>query len=163
MNRMLPAFLLLAMITPAFGGDATHWAFVPPKKVEPPAVKEWGWVRNIIDAFVLARLEAEGLSHAPEADRPTLLRRLSFDLIGLPPSPEEIATFEADRSPDAYENQVDRLLASPHFGERQAQHWLDLGPATPTPTASSSTRPGHPTPGAYRDWVVEGVQRRRAL
>ncbi len=133
--------------------DRAHWAFVPPKRAEPPAVKESGWVRNVIDPFVLAGLEAEGLRHAPEADRPTLLRRLSFELIGLPPTPEEVAAFEADRSPDAYERQVDRLLASPHYGERQAQHWLDL--ARYADTDGFEFDEARPDAWRYRDWVVK--------
>ena len=84
------------------------------------------WVRNPIDAFILARLEREGIEPSPEADRVTLLRRLSFDLTGLPPTPEEVEAFLADNRPDAYERAVDRLLASPHYGERWARHWLDL-------------------------------------
>ena len=112
---------------PISAEDRNHWAFLSPKHSAVPLVKEKGWIRNPIDAFILAELEANKLSHAPEADRSTLLRRLSVDLTGLPPSPEEQARFLADRSPDAYEKLVDRLLASPHHGERCAQHWLDLG------------------------------------
>lgn len=109
---------------------STHWAYQPPVRTEPPAVrsesKYASWPRNAIDNFILARLEAEGLEPSPEADRETLLRRLSLDLTGLPPTPEEIDAFLADKSPDAYERQVDRLLASPHYGERMAMMWLDL-------------------------------------
>src|SRR5262245_38613910 len=83
--------------------DRRHWAFVPPERPAVPRVKEREWVRNPIDAFILARLEENALRHAPEADRPTLLRRLRFDLTGLPPTPEELADFEADDRPDAYE------------------------------------------------------------
>jgi len=118
------------------GADATggvvseaarqHWAFQPVKKAAPPAVSKPDWVRNEIDAFVLSRLEARGWQPAPEASRAEWLRRVSFDLGGLPPSPEEIATFEKDDSPGAYETVVDRLLKSPHYGERWAQHWLDV-------------------------------------
>ena len=82
-------------------------------------------MKNPIDQFVLARLSSEGLKPSPEADRATLLRRLSLDLVGLPPSPKEIDAFVADTAPDAYEKQVDRLLASPHYGEKWARHWLD--------------------------------------
>jgi len=103
-----------------------HWAFTAPKRPEVPTVKTPTWVRNPIDNFVLARLEAENLHPSPEADRATLLRRVSFDLTGLPPTPEEVAAFVADKSPDAYEKQVDRLLHSPHYGERMAMQWLDL-------------------------------------
>ncbi len=165
---IIAVLFLLASTGPAFAGDEpgivvkpitaedrAHWAFVPPKKVDPPAVKEAGWVRNVVDSFVLARLEAEGLAHAPEADRPTLLRRLSFDLIGLPPTPEESAAFEADRSPKAYEIQVDRLLASPHYGERQAQHWLDL--ARYADTDGFEFDEARPDAWRYRDWVVKAL------
>jgi hypothetical protein len=103
----------------------THWAFTAPKRPDVPVTKST-WPRNPIDNFVLARLEAENLKPSPEADRTTLLRRLSFDLTGLPPTPEETAAFLADKAPDAYEKQVDRLLHSPHYGERMAMQWLDL-------------------------------------
>src|SRR5579872_1456130 len=103
-----------------------HWSFVPPVRPALPAVRQAAWVRNPIDRFILARLEKEGLKPSPEAGRATLLRRLSFDLTGLPPTPQELDAFVADKSPDAYEKQVDRLLASPHYGERMALQWLDL-------------------------------------
>ena len=119
------------------------------------------WVRNPIDAFILAELEENGLPHAPEADRPTLLRRLSFDLTGLPPTPEEVDAFLADRSPDAYERLVDRLLASPHYGERWAQHWLDL--ARYADTDGFEFDQARPDAWRYRDWVVERPEPRHAL
>lgn len=113
-----------------------HWAWIPPRRVEPPPIANdatddektrWSsWPRGEIDRFILAHLQAEGLSPAPEADRVTLIRRLSFDLTGLPPSAEDVARFVGDESPEAYEMLVDRLLASPHYGERMAMHWLDL-------------------------------------
>jgi hypothetical protein len=103
-----------------------HWSFLPLKRPEPPSVRDAKWVRNPVDAFVLARLEKEGLAPSPEADRITLLRRLSFDVIGLPPTPEEVDRFLADGSAQAYQAQVERLLSSPHFGERMAIFWLDL-------------------------------------
>jgi hypothetical protein len=103
-----------------------HWAFLPPKRPALPVVKNTAWVRNPIDRFILARLEKEGLKPSPEADRATLLRRVSFDLTGLPPTPKDLDAFLADKSPDAYEKQVDRLLASVHYGERMAVAWLDL-------------------------------------
>ena len=168
MKRTHRAFLLLLATWPAFGADEpgivvkpitaedrAHWAFVPPKKAEPPPPNEANWARNVIDGFVLARLEAEGLTHSPEADRPTLLRRLSFDLIGLPPTPEEVAAFEADSSPGAYEAQVDRLLAGPHYGERQAQHWLDL--ARYADTDGFEFDEARPDAWRYRDWVVKAL------
>ena len=102
------------------------WSFVPPKRPAVPAVKDNAWPRNSIDNFVLARLESEGLKPSPEADKATLLRRVYFDLTGLPPTPAEIDAFLADHSPDAYEKRVDQLLASPHYGERMAMPWLDM-------------------------------------
>ncbi len=102
-----------------------HWGFIAPVRPTLPEVKNKSWPRNDIDRFVLAKLEAEGLAPSPEADRPTLIRRLSFDLTGLPPTPEEVASFVGDASPDAYEKVVDRLLKSPRYGERMAMWWLD--------------------------------------
>ncbi|MBI3416325.1 MAG: PSD1 domain-containing protein [Verrucomicrobia bacterium] len=107
------------------GGPKAHWAFRAPVRPEVPAVKKQKWVRNAIDNFVLARLEKEKLAPAAEADRITLLRRLSLDLIGLPPTTEEVDAFVADKSKDAYEKVIERLLASPHYGERWGRHWLD--------------------------------------
>ena len=102
-----------------------HWSFVPPERSEPPKVRQADWPRNDIDRFILAKLEREGLTPSPEASRETLIRRLSFDLNGLPPTLEEVDTFLADRSEDAFERLVDRLLASPRYGERMAMPWLD--------------------------------------
>jgi hypothetical protein len=102
-----------------------HWAFVPPECPPVPAVSDATWPRNPIDAFVLADLEARGMKPSPEASRPVLIRRLALDLTGLPPTPAEVDDFLADPAPDAYEKVVDRLLASPHHGERMAQQWLD--------------------------------------
>src|SRR3954471_15341739 len=111
---------------PITAEERDHWAFRSPKRTVPPAVGNGDWVCNPIDAFIMATLEANGLSPAPEAERTALLRRLSFDLTGLPPSPIAIEEFLNDRSPDAYAKVVDRLLSSPHYGVRWAQHWLDL-------------------------------------
>ena len=102
-----------------------HWAFVPPVRSALPKVKLTGWVKNEIDAFVLAKLESKNLKPSPEADKRTLLRRLSLDLTGLPPTPAETKAFVADKSPNAYEKAVDKLLASPQFGERMAMDWVD--------------------------------------
>ena len=95
-----------------------HWSFKPVRHIEPPTVHNPSWVRNEIDAFILAKLEQEKIKPSGEADRRTLIRRLSFDLLGLPPTSQEVADFLSDSRPDAYEKLVDRLLASPHFGER---------------------------------------------
>lgn len=102
-----------------------HWSFIAPVRPAVPKVKNAAWVRNPIDAFVLAKLEAIGLTPAPEADRRTLARRLSLDLIGLPPSPELVDAFVADQSPNAYENLVDKLMESKHWGEHRGRYWLD--------------------------------------
>jgi hypothetical protein len=103
-----------------------HWAYVTPTRPEIPSVKESNWVRTPVDAFILQQLDARNIKPSPEADRRTLLRRLSLDLIGLPPTAAEVEAFVNDKSPDAYEKQVKRLLASPHYGERMAVPWLDL-------------------------------------
>ena len=106
------------------GGE--YWAFRKPLHSAIPQVKNAAWIKNPIDSFVLAKLEDKGLSPSPSADKRTLLRRVTFDLTGLPPTPEEINAFLADHSPDAYKKVVKRLLASPRYGERWAQHWLDV-------------------------------------
>lgn len=128
-----------------------HWAFRTVERPPVPEVKERDWVRNPIDAFVLAYLNVNGLSHAPEADRATLIRRLTLDLTGLPPTLEEVDAFLDDESPDAYEKVVDRLLASPHYGERMALDWLDAA-------RFADTNGYHIDNGrdmtAWRDWVI---------
>jgi hypothetical protein len=103
-----------------------HWAFVAPVRPEAPAVKDAAWPRNDIDRFILANLEAQGIHPSPEADKPTLIRRVTLDLTGLPPTPGEVDSFLADNSANAYEKVVDRLLASPRYGEQMATHWLDM-------------------------------------
>src|SRR5262249_36190125 len=103
-----------------------HWAFLPPTRSTPPTVEHAGLARNAFDRFILARLDANRVRPPPEADRVTLIRRVSFDLIGLPPTKAEVDEFVKDRSPLAYDRLVDRWLASPQFGERMALHWLDL-------------------------------------
>src|SRR5690606_3054655 len=102
------------------------WSLRPVQTPALPDVQDTVWPRNEIDRFVLAKLETEGLKAAPDADKRTLLRRVTFDLIGLPPTPEEVAAFLADESSQAFSAVVDRLLASPHFGERWGRHWLDV-------------------------------------
>ena len=102
------------------------WAFQKVKVVSPPAVAETAWPRGEIDRYILARLERDHLPHAPQADRRTLIRRATFDLTGLPPTPAEVAAFLADQSPDAFATLVDRLLATPQYGERWGRHWLDV-------------------------------------
>ena len=105
---------------------ANHWAYIKPAPPELPAIKQTAWTRNGIDHFILKRLEKESLSPSPEATKAALVRRLYFDLIGLPPSPAEVDKFVSSNDPMAYEALVDQLLASPHYGERWARPWLDL-------------------------------------
>src|SRR5262245_43327001 len=131
-----------------------HWAFVPPKRPTLPRPKTPGWGHNAIDAFVLARLEAEGLQPAPEADRYTLARRVSIDLTGLPPTLEAVDRFVNDKSAGAYERFVDQVLASPPYGERWAQVWLDLARyADSNGYAEDQPR----TIWKFRDWVIEAI------
>jgi hypothetical protein len=131
--------------------QVTHWAYVAPVRPPIPETQQKGWIRNPIDAFVLARLEKEGMSPTAEASREALARRLYLDLIGLPPSPEEIDEFLGDTSADAYERLVDKLLASPHYGERQARPWLDLARYADTEGYESDvTRMAY----QWRDWVI---------
>ena len=145
---------MLAAWVEAGAEYAPHWAFLPPVKPEPPAVRDEGRVKNPIDRFVLARLEAEGLAAAQPADSATLCRRVHLDLVGLPPSPDELAAFLADESPDAYEQLVDRLLASPRYGERWARKWLDLARYADT-NGYEKDRPRTIWP--YRDWVIRSL------
>jgi mono/diheme cytochrome c family protein len=135
--------------------DRSFWSFQSPKPVEPPAVKHADRVRNPIDAFLLSNLESKDLSFSPEADKLTLLRRIYFDLIGLPPEPAEIQAYMADKSPNAYEKLVDRLLASPHYGERWGRYWLDAAGYADSEGGKLSA--DHPRPYAwrYRDYVIQ--------
>jgi len=131
-----------------------HWAFLPLREEAPPEVKDAAWARNPIDRFILARLEKEGLKPSPEADRRTLIRRVSLDLTGLLPTPEEVDAFVRDPAPDAYEKLVDRLLASPHYGERWGRHWLDQARyADSNGYTIDSERAMWP----YRDWVIKAL------
>ncbi len=132
-----------------------HWAFNPPVLPSLPAVNSEAWVKNPIDRFVLAKLEAEGVDPSPEADRATLIRRVSFDLIGLPPTPQEVDRFLADRSRLAYERLVDRLLASPHYGEKWARQWLDL--ARYADSDGYEKDMVRPHAWRWRDWVIEAL------
>jgi mono/diheme cytochrome c family protein len=129
-----------------------HWSLLPPRRPDLPPVRDPAWVKNGIDAFVLARLEREGLRPSPEADRATLLRRVTLDLTGLPPTPEEADAFLADGSPGAYEKVVDRLLASPRYGERMAARWLDAARYADTNGYQSD---GERFMWRWRDWVID--------
>jgi hypothetical protein len=131
-----------------------HWAFVPPHLPGLPTVRQSSWPRNGIDFFILARLEGEGLTPAVEADRWTLIRRLSLDLLGLPPTPEEAEAFVRDESPDAYERAVERLLASPAYGERWARRWLDLARYADT---NGYEKDRERSIWPYRDWVIRAL------
>ncbi|HLW79319.1 MAG TPA: PSD1 and planctomycete cytochrome C domain-containing protein, partial [Terriglobia bacterium] len=131
-----------------------HWSYVKPVRPELPAVKNAAWCRNPIDNFVMAQLEKEGLTPSPEADRPTLIRRLSLDLIGLPPTLQEVDDFVNDQSPDAYDKVVDRLLASPHYGERWARLWLDLSRYA---DSNGYEKDLLRTAWEYRDWLIRAL------
>ncbi|HEV3165231.1 MAG TPA: DUF1553 domain-containing protein [Isosphaeraceae bacterium] len=133
-----------------------HWAFIPPVARPLPEVKDRSWTRNGVDAWILARLEQEDLKPAPEADRYTLLRRVSLDLRGLPPTPEEVEAFINDKTPEAYEKAVDQFLADPAYGERWARMWLDL--ARYADSAGYGSDPLR-TIWRYRDWVIDAFNR----
>jgi hypothetical protein len=133
-----------------------HWAYVAPQSPALPEVKDKKWARNPIDRFVLARLEREGLKPSPEASKATLLRRISLDVTGLPPTPAELDAFLADRSPEAYEKQVDRLLNSPRYGERMAMQWLDLARYADTHGYHIDS---HRDMWHWRDWVIGAFNR----
>jgi mono/diheme cytochrome c family protein len=133
---------------------ADHWAFKTPVRPAAPAVKNKGWGQNGIDAFILARLECEGIQPSLEADKVTLLRRVYLDLLGLPPTPEEVEAFRSDTAPDAYDRVVDRLLASPHYGERWARHWLDQARYADT---HGFTIDAPREIWKYRDWVIQAL------
>ncbi len=135
----------------------THWAFLPVRRPPPPAVADARRVINEIDRFILRRLEAEGIAPSPEADRATLIRRLSLDLLGLPPSPAEVTEFVEDRRPDAYEHLVERLLASPHYGERWGRHWLDAARYADSDGYEKDS--GRPHAWRYRHWVIDALNR----
>jgi hypothetical protein len=123
---VLLAALLLAASNLGAAPATNHWAFQPLTRPSLPAVKNKAWPRSPIDSFILAKIEERGLAPSPSADKATRLRRVTFDLHGLPPTPAELDAFLADKSPDAFAKVVERLLASPRYGERWARHWLDI-------------------------------------
>lgn len=133
-----------------------HWAFVAPKKVAPPPVKNPSWPRNDIDSFVLATMEANGFEPAAEADRRRLIRRVTLDITGLPPTPAEIEAFLKDKAADAYEKVVDRLLASPHYGEQRAHYWLDAARYADT---NGLHFDNYREMWTYRDWVIKAFNK----
>jgi hypothetical protein len=154
----------------AAAGNA-FWSFLPLRKPTPPPVRNTSWARSPIDRFILAAIEREGLQPAPAADRRTLLRRATFDLTGLPPTPAEVQSFLSDKSPEAFAKVVDRLLASPHYGERWGRHWLDVaryadGDAPdnrPVYIGYGMAEDGFVNSFRYRDWVVDAFQFGHAL
>ena len=133
-----------------------HWSFIPPVRPELPAVAKEDWVRNPIDRFILAGVEASGLTPAEDADRRTLARRVSLDLNGLPPAPEEVERFVNDPAPDAYERLVDRLLDSPRWGEHRARAWLDAARYADTHGFHFDN---FREMWSYRDWVINAFNR----
>ncbi|MBI4662941.1 MAG: DUF1549 domain-containing protein, partial [Verrucomicrobia bacterium] len=157
---------ILAAEAPSGAGDQTadlqsasndtgqgHWAFRPVQRFEPPAVKQTSWVRTAVDRFILARLESEGIAPAPPATKEQFIRRVTFDLIGLPPRIEEIDAFVKDASPDAQARLIEKLLATPHYGERWGRHWLDVARFAETDGFEHDAV--RPHAWRYRDYVVE--------
>ena len=146
----------LGVYTPA---ERRHWAFQPRRDAKPPAFTDAAakaWIRTPIDAFILAGLRKAGLAPSPAADRATLIRRVTYDLHGLPPTPEEVAAFVADKSPKAYENLIERLLASPRYGEQWARHWLDVVRFAESDGYEYDTH--RPDAYRYRDYVMASIQ-----
>ena len=140
---------------PITESDRDHWSLKPRHRVDIPATNFAHWQRNNIDAFIARGLERQGLTPQPEADRRTLIRRVSLDLTGLPPAPDDVAAFIADESPHAFESLVDRLLASSAYGERWAQHWLDLARFAETDGFEHDNV--RPNAWRYRDWVIDAL------
>jgi mono/diheme cytochrome c family protein len=132
-----------------------HWSFQPLKSPLPPVVKNMAWSKNPIDRFILAKLQSKGMKPNPYADRRTLIRRATFDMLGLPPTPEEVQAFVEDRGPNAWAKVVDRLLASPHYGERWGRHWLDL--ARYADSHGYEQDYDRPYAYAYRDFVIKAL------
>ncbi|ODT98168.1 MAG: hypothetical protein ABS79_06365 [Planctomycetes bacterium SCN 63-9] len=142
-----------------FAKGRRFWSLRPITEPKIPEVSDPRWCRGRIDRFILQGLDGKRLTHSPEADRRTLLRRLSFDLTGLPPTLEEIARFEADASPLAYEREVERLLASPHYGERWGRHWLDVARFAEDNNTGEATNKAPRVAHPYRDWVIRAINR----
>ena len=149
------AGLIASAAAPSIAEGRKHWAFQPLAEAAPPPVKDATWVRNDVDRFTLAAMEAKGLHPSPEAARSTLIRRVTLDLTGLPPTPEEVSAFENDTSPQAYEHLIDRLLESPHYGERWGRHWLDL--ARYADSSGFHNDLDRPYAWKYRDYVIRSL------
>ena len=152
-ERHPSADYLLPDEVPVTDDDRVHWSFQPLSRVPLPSVKDSSWIINPIDRFILSRLEQESLEPLPPADRRTLIRRLTFDLTGLPPEPSAVEAFVSDDSSDAYNQLVDQLLASPAYGERWGQHWLDL--ARFAETDGFEHDKVREQAWRYRDWVIQ--------
>jgi mono/diheme cytochrome c family protein len=135
---------------------ARHWSFQRPQRFPPAAVHDAAWLAGPIDSFILARLAREGIAPSPPAERATLIRRAALDLVGLPPSPDEVDAFLADSRPDAYELLIDRLVASPHYGERWGRHWLDIARYA---DSNGYTRDFGRQIWKYREWVIDAINR----
>ena len=147
-----------ATATAGYGGKGKdHWSFKPLKKPTPPSVKSEAWVKNDVDRFVLARLEENGMTPNDPADKRTLIRRVYYDLIGLPPTDDEVMTFLTDDSPPAFEEVVDKLLSSPHYGERWGRHWLDVARYSDSKGQFNRQRESsiYPYAWTYRDYVIK--------
>ena len=158
MSRSLSA-VLLTILTTGLAADEdprSHWSFQSVRRPELPAVRDASWVRSPVDRFVLAKLEEADLSPSAAVEREGLIRRVALDLTGLLPSPEEVDAFLADRRPDAYDRLVDRYLASPHYGERWGQHWLDLARYA---DSNGFTNDSPRSIWLYRDWVIDALNR----
>ena len=141
----------------AGGGGSQHWSFVKPVRPAVPAAPNRAWVRNPIDSFIAAKLDTEKIAPSPEAGKNTLLRRVSLDLTGLPPTPAEVDAFVNDTRPDAYERLVDRLMDSPHYGEKWARPWLDLARYADSDGYEKDL--SRPWAWRYRQWVIEALNR----
>ena len=139
--------------------DRQYWAFLPVRRPAPPAVTDTGWARTAIDRFILASLEDAGLKPSPEAGRRELIRRLSYNLTGLPPTPAEVDAFLQDRSPRAWSKLVDRLLESPHYGERWGRYWLDVARYAEDDLYGPAGNSRYPNAWRYRDWVIQAFNR----
>src|SRR5581483_5139048 len=152
--RLAPASGTNAPVASIREKARSHWAFQPIRQPKIPAVKNKAFIRTPIDNFILSRLEQAHLHPSHKADKRTLIRRATFDLIGLPPTPEEVAAFEADNSPDAFSHVVDRLLASPRYGERWGRHWLDVARYADTRGYVFEEDRHYAYAYTYRDYVI---------
>jgi len=156
LRRWIDAGAIVPADSVAEAKRSSHWSFQQPGRPAMPRLVDSAWPKGPIDALVLSRLEKEGIAPSREVERPTLIRRVALDLVGLPPSPEEVDAFIADEQPDAFERVVDRLLASPHYGERWGRHWLDLARYA---DSNGYTRDFGRQIWKYREWVIDAINR----